>query len=78
MSQYEKLVQRVMALDKNLRFDELKKILVRLGYSAEKDNSGSHYTFRKKGCYPITIPYSYPVKRCYVEMVKEILEMEDD
>lgn len=36
----------------------------------------SHYTFRKKGCMPITIPKHEPVKRVYVEMVRLIVEME--
>lgn len=36
----------------------------------------SHFTFRKKGCQPITIPKDEPIKKVYVEMVKEIVESE--
>ncbi len=36
----------------------------------------SHYTFRKPGCYPITIPKHEPIKRVYVEMVKHVVESE--
>ena len=36
----------------------------------------SHYTFRKSGCYPITIPKHEPIKRVYVQKVKEIVEAE--
>ena len=36
----------------------------------------SHYTFRKEGCMPITIPMHEPIKKVYVEMVKEIVESE--
>ena len=36
----------------------------------------SHYTFRKHGCQPITIPKNEPIKRVYVEMVKRIVESE--
>ena len=37
---------------------------------------GSHYTFRKKGCMPITIPKQEPIKKVYVEMVRQIVESE--
>ena len=36
----------------------------------------SHYTFRKPGCQPITIPKHEPIKKIYVEMVKQIVESE--
>ena len=36
----------------------------------------SHYTFRKAGCQPITIPKHEPIKKVYVEMVKQIVESE--
>lgn len=40
--------------------------------------SGSrHYTFRKKGCKPITIPKHEPIKKVYVEIVKQIVESEE-
>lgn len=78
MSQYEKLILRVMKLDRNMRLSELEKILNGLGYRAEKSNGGSHYTFRKKGCYPITIPAGYPVGIKYVEMVRDVLKMEEE
>ena len=36
----------------------------------------SHYTFRKQGCRPITIPKHEPIKKIYVEMVRRIVESE--
>lgn len=36
----------------------------------------SHYTFRKKGCAPITIPRHEPIKRAYVMLVREVVESE--
>jgi len=36
----------------------------------------SHYTFRKAGCMPITIPKHEPIKKVYVEMVRDIVESE--
>lgn len=37
----------------------------------------SHYTFRKEGCRPITIPKHEPIKKIYVERVKRIVEEEE-
>ena len=79
MSQFDKLLQQIKNLDRNLRFDELRKVLEHYGYSMSGPASGSsHKTFRKPGKYPITIPQHEPIKRVYVEMVKEIVESEED
>ena len=39
-------------------------------------SGSSHYTFIKSGCKPITIPKHEPIKKVYVEMVREIVESE--
>lgn len=36
----------------------------------------SHYTFRKPGCMPITLPRHEPIRKVYVEMVKAVVESE--
>ena len=78
MSQFDKLLQRIHSLDKNMRFDELKKVLESYGYTMSGPSSGSsHKTFRKAGCNPITIPQHEPIKRTYVEMVKDVVESEE-
>ena len=77
MSQFDKLLERISALDNNMRFAELRKVLEKLGYVMRGPSSGSsHMTFRKTGHNPITIPKHDPIKRTYVEMVKEIIEGE--
>ena len=77
MSQWDKLLQRISSLTKDLRFDELRKVLENYGYSIGVSRSGSsHYTFRKPGCQPITIPKHEPIKKIYVEMVKSVIESE--
>lgn len=77
MSQFEKLLQRIKSLSKDLRFDELRKVLEAYGYTMTAPRSGSsHYTFRKPGCAPITIPKHEPIKKVYVLMVKEAVESE--
>jgi hypothetical protein len=61
-----------------MRFNELKKVLESYGYEMKSPGSGSsHYTFRKNGCAPITIPKNEPIKIIYVQMVKDIVESEE-
>lgn len=78
MSKWEKLLKKILTLSKDMRFDELRKILESYGYvmSAPKGGS-SHYTFRKPGQNPITIPKHEPIKKVYVEMVRQVMEEKD-
>ena len=75
MSKWDKLLARICFLSKDLRFDELRRVLESYGYEMSAPRS-SHYTFRKAGCYPITIPKHEPIKKVYVEMVRQIVESE--
>lgn len=77
MSKWEKLLSRILSLSKDMRFDELRKVLESYGYVMNAPKSGSsHYTFRKPGKRPITIPKHEPIKKVYVEMVREVVEEE--
>ena len=77
MSKWDKLITRIYKLSRDLRFDELKRVLESYGYEMNAPRSGSsHYTFRKPGCSPITIPKHEPIKKVYVEMVRAIVESE--
>ncbi len=77
MSKWDKLIGRIFELSGNLRFDELRKVLESYGYEMKAPRGGSsHYTFRKQGCAPITIPKHGPIKKVYVEMVRQIVESE--
>ena len=54
MSKWDKLLDRICSLSKDLRFDELRKVLESFGYVMNAPRGGSsHYTFRKPGCQPI-------------------------
>ncbi|MBQ5522020.1 MAG: type II toxin-antitoxin system HicA family toxin [Oscillospiraceae bacterium] len=78
MSQWDKLIKRILSLSNDLRFDELRRVLESLGYTMSAPRSGSsHYTFRKNGRAPITIPKHEPIKKVYVLMVKEVIESEE-
>ena len=73
MSKFDKLIKEILSLSKDLRFAELRKVLEFYGYTR---SGSSHYTFRKSGCNPITIPKHKPIKKVYVQKVKEIVEAE--
>ena len=78
MSKWDKLINRVRSLSTDMRFTELRKILESYGYTINAPKSGSsHYTFRKPGKNPITIPKHEPIKRIYVEMVREVVKEEN-
>ena len=48
MSKWDKLITRICNLSKDLRFDELRKVLESYGYEMNAPRSGSsHYTFQK-------------------------------
>ena len=77
MSKWDKLLEKITSLSKDVRFAEVKKILESYGYVMNAPRSGSsHYTFRKQGSRPITIPKHEPIKKVYIELVKEIIESE--
>ena len=78
MSQWDKLLERVLKLSPDLRFEELRKILESYGYEMNAPRGGSsHFTFRKVGYPPITIPKHKPIKKVYIEMVREVVEREE-
>ena len=52
------------------------KLITRICNLSKDLRGSSHYTFRKSGCMPITIPKHEPIKKVYVEMVREIVESE--
>lgn len=78
MSKWDKLLRRIKSLSPDMRFDELKKVLESYGYEMNSPRGGSsHFTFRKPGCNPITIPKHEPIKKIYIEMIKNIVESEE-
>ena len=74
MSKWDKLINEILSLSKDMRFDQLKRVLESYGYKGERPRKGSsHWTFRKAQKMPITIPDHNPVKKVYVEMVRDII-----
>ena len=80
MSKWDKLIDELLKVNKNLRFDDLVKILTKIGYVKSQPKGGSSHTvFRKKGKTPIALPKATPMNKAYIEMVREaVLESEKD
>ena len=78
MSKWDKLITRIYNLSKDLRFDELRKVLESYGYEMNAPRNGSsHYTFRKKGQGIITIQKHKPIKKVYIKLVRDVVEKEE-
>ena len=80
MSKWNKLIDEILKSNKNLRFDDLAKALTKMGYvQKQPEGGGSHYTFRKKGKMPITLPKDTPMGRAYIELVRNaIIDFESE
>lgn len=78
MSKWLKLLTRIRNLDKDLRFEELEKVLIAYGYEMDQSGTGSsHYVFRKAGRNIIVVPKHDPIKLAYVKIVKKAIELEE-
>jgi len=75
MSKKEKRIESIKNNPKNVKFQNLKKVLENLGYKAI-NNGGSHYVFTKENATSLTIPFRNPVKVVYVKQVISIIEDE--
>ncbi|BCX79955.1 type II toxin-antitoxin system HicA family toxin [Campylobacter sp. 19-13652] len=75
MSQLDKLIKELENNPTNARFEDIKKLLERVGYVAS-NNATSHWQFRKLGKDTITIPYKKPVKACYVKTALKAIKGE--
>lgn len=79
MSTWEKLLDRIYCLSNDIRFQEITKVLKAYGYTKTNPSGGSsHYTFRKPGKPPITIPKHEPIKKVYIKIIKQMLESEEN
>lgn len=78
LSKLEKLYQKVKNNPKQVRFDELRTLLLRAGFKERQPRRGSsHYTYTKSGKL-VTVPRDNPVKPEYVKEAIRALEGELD
>ena len=61
MSQWDKLLNKVLKLSNDVRFSELKKIIESYGYEMRRPSSGGSHCIHT------------PIKRVYIELVKDII-----
>jgi predicted RNA binding protein YcfA (HicA-like mRNA interferase family) len=73
MGREEKLLRHLRNNPSNVSFEELDKLLRWCGFES-RSSGGSHYTYKRKGSPPITIPRHKPVKRVYVQQVLALIE----
>lgn len=84
MGQWNKLINDILKLKKDLRYEELAKALNKIGYLQSQPKGGSsHFTFRKDGKMPITLPKAVPMNKAYINLVRNAIieyesEKEDD
>ncbi len=73
MGKKEKLLQKIRQNPKNVRFEDIDKLLLSLGF--EKRQRGSHATYVLKEQGRITIPFRKPfILPVYVKEVLKLLE----
>ena len=78
MSKWEKLLLKLRNISDDLTFEELRKILLSYGYEESQPRGrSSHSTFRKK-MRIITIPRHKPIGRIYIEMVRKLVEEDEN
>lgn len=73
VTKLDKLFIKILQARRELRFEELQKALIHLGYE-RCQGKGSHVVFRHNQHPVIVVPARSPVKRVYVEQVLEVLK----
>lgn len=73
MTKLDKLFDKILQSPKEMRYEELERVLTNLGYIL-RPGKGSHMVFHHKKYHEITVPHRSPVKRVYIEQVKEVLK----
>lgn len=78
MSKWDKLIQKILNLNKDLQFSEVQKVLESYGYKMRVPRGGSsHVSFWKENKETITIPKHEPIKIAYIKLVKNAIEQEE-
>lgn len=75
MSQIEKLLAIIRNAKSDVRFSDLEKILLHVGYKNVRQK-GSHVHFRKQGMPSLTLPvHNGKVKKVYVRDIINLLSL---
>ena len=78
MGTKEKLIEKLLRKPNDMRFDEIKNVLENEGFKNARTR-GSHFAFKnaKNGKRIIIPTHNNIVKKCYIEEIIKILELED-
>jgi hypothetical protein len=74
VSKFIKLKEKIENNNKNVKFEDIDKLLKAFGFLRRQPGSGSsHYTY-SKGSMRITVPYKKPfVREVYVKQVLDLI-----
>ena len=81
LSKLKKLLEKIKNNPRQVRFEELDKILIRSGFTRRQSGGGSSHYIYTKGAAMLVVPYHQPhIKAVYVERAIKLLEgeMNDD
>lgn len=75
MSKLTKLYEKVKNNPKQVRFDELDKLLIYYGFQRKQPRSGSSHYIYTYGSVRVTVPFKQPhIKSVYVKLAIDALE----
>lgn len=75
MSKLQKLFEKIRNNPKQVRFEELDKILIHYGFTKRQPTGGSSHYIYMKDDKIISVPFHQPhIKAVYVERVIDLLE----
>ena len=68
MGHYQKLYDKIKRSPKDVRFEEIDRLLQGVGGFEMRNKGTSHYTYSHPDLIEIiTIPKNKPIKKCYIE-----------
>jgi transcription-repair coupling factor (superfamily II helicase) len=79
MSKSDKLLSQIINNPRDVRFDDLNKLLIRYGFERRQSRRGSsHYTYSHSNLVDIlTIPFNRPVNVEYVKRAIDAIQKVD-
>ncbi len=70
----EKVLLKMKEAPSNISFDDAVKVMEWLGYTYSMPKRGSHVSFRKENCNPLSLPHKSPLKKYLVKAILDLVE----
>lgn len=78
LGQFEKLYEKIKKNPRDVKFEEIDKLLINYGGFKRRDGKGSHYVYKHPMLTDIkdylTIPKAKPVKQVYILKALKLLD----